>query len=76
MDMSRESLDILSQTNRGKALDTFVKNLRRLLGIREPTDVSQALNQRVKLEKQQYRTQWANSHPNINQARRVNVNGT
>lgn len=66
MEMGRESLDILTQTYRDKALDTFIRGLKgdlpRLLGIREPTDLPQALHLCLKLENQQYRAQYANSH--------------
>lgn len=66
MEVSSESLTILTQTYRDKALDTFVRGLKgdlpRLLGIREPTDLPQALHLCLKLENQNYRTQYAISH--------------
>lgn len=68
LDIGRESMDLLTQTYRDKALDTFIRGLRgdlpRLLGIREPTDLPQALQLCLKLENQQYRAQYANSHQN------------
>lgn len=72
MDMGRESLDIMTQTYRDKALDTFIRGLKgdlpRLLGIREPTDLPQALHLCLKLENQQYRTQYANAHMKTDKA--------
>lgn len=66
MEISNESLDLLTQTYRDKALDTFIRGLKgdlpRLLGIREPTDLPQALHLCLKLENQQYRARYANSH--------------
>lgn len=66
MDVTNESITLLAQTYRDKALDTFVRGLKgdlpRLLGIREPSDLPQALHLCLKLENQSYRTQYANSH--------------
>lgn len=66
MEMSQESLRLLTQTYRDKALDTFVRGLNgdlpRLLGIREPADLPQALHLCLKLENQNYRTEYANKH--------------
>lgn len=66
MEINNESLTLLTQTYRDKALDTFVRGLKgdlpRLLGIREPSDLPQALHLYLKLENQNYRTQYAISH--------------
>lgn len=71
MDIGREPISLLTQTYRDKALDTFVRGLNgdlpRLLGIREPTDLPQALHLCLKLENQNYRSEYANNqHSNIN----------
>lgn len=64
MDVGPESLSLLTRTYRDKALDTFVRGLNgdlpRLLGIREPTDLPQALNLCLKLENQTFRATHAN----------------
>lgn len=48
MDISRESATLLTQIYRDKALDTFLRGLNgdlpKLLGILEPSDLSQALH--------------------------------
>lgn len=66
MDVSPESMRLLTQTYRDKALDTFIRGLRgdlpRLLGIREPLDLPHALNLCLKLENQNYRTNYAYSN--------------
>lgn len=66
MDISRESLDILSQTYRDKALDTFIRGLKGQmsihLGMKEPKDLPQALQLCLKMENQVVRAQFANSH--------------
>lgn len=68
MEMGQESLRLLTQTYRDKALDTFIRGLNgdlpRLLGIREPSDLPQALHLCLKLENQHYRSEYANKHQN------------
>lgn len=63
MDASQEALNLLMHAYREKALDTFVRGLKgdlpRLLGIREPSDLPQALHLCLKLENQHFRTQYA-----------------
>lgn len=63
LEMSQESLSLLVQTYRHKALDTFIRGLKgdlpRLLGMKEPEDLPQALHLCLKLENQGYRTQYA-----------------
>lgn len=66
MDIGRESLDILAQTYRDKALDTFIRGLKGQmsihLGMKEPKDLPQALMLCLKMENQTTRTQFANSY--------------
>lgn len=66
LEISRESMDLLTQTYRDKALDTFIRGLQgdlpKLLAIKEPTDLPQALQLCLKLQNQQFRTNYANSH--------------
>lgn len=66
MDMSNESMNNLTRTYRDKALDTFIRGLRgdlpRLLSMREPTDLPQALHLCMKLQNVDYRTQYANNN--------------
>lgn len=66
MDITPESTKLLTQTYRDKALDTFIRGLRgdlpRLLGIREPADLPQALHLCLKLENQNFRSQYAYSN--------------
>ena len=68
MEMSRESLNNMTQAYRDKALDTFVRGLKgdlpRLLSIKEPEDQPQALHLCLKLQNVDYRTQYANSSQN------------
>lgn len=63
MNISPESMRLLTQTYRDKALDTFIRGLKgdlpRLLGIREPVDLPQALHLCLKLENQHFRTNYA-----------------
>lgn len=64
-DMSQESLNNMTQAYRGKALDTFVRGLNgdlpRLLSIKEPADLPQALHLCLKLENVNFRTRHAMS---------------
>lgn len=63
--MGPESLDNLIQSYRDKALDTFIRGLKgdlpRLLSIREPSDLPQALHLCLKLQNVDYRIQYANN---------------
>lgn len=63
LEIGHESLNLLTKTYRDKALDTFVRGLNgelpKLIGIREPTDLPQALQLCMKLQNQNYRTQHA-----------------
>lgn len=64
-EMSQESLNNMTQAYRDKALDTFVRGLRgdlpRLLSIKEPADLPQALHLCLKLENVDFRTRHAMS---------------
>lgn len=70
MDISRESLDLLAQTYRDKALDTFIRGLKGHLpihlGMKEPRDLPQALQLCLKMENQIARAHFANSHGQTN----------
>lgn len=74
MEMSTEAMNILVNSYRDKALDTFVRGLRgdlpRLLSMREPADLPEALHLCLKLENINYRTQYANNSNN-NTSRRI-----
>lgn len=70
LEMSEESLAIMTQTYRQIALDTFIRGLKgdlsRLLSIREPQDLPQALHLCLKIDNMNYRTQHAlNSQANF-----------
>ena len=66
MKIGPEAMQLMTETYRNKALDTFIRGLRgdlpRLLGTREPTDLPQALHLCLKLENQNYRTQQINKN--------------
>lgn len=66
LDVGKEALDILAQTYRDKALDIFIRGLKGQmsihLGMKEPTDLPQALQLCLKMENQFARAQFANSH--------------
>lgn len=66
LEAGAESRKLLVDTYRNKALDTFVRGLNgdlpRLLGIREPADLPEALQLCLKLENQTYRANIANRH--------------
>lgn len=68
MDVGPESLNLLTRTYRDKALDTFIRGLKgdlpRLLGIREPVDLPQALYLCLKLQNQNYRAGHAYGNHN------------
>lgn len=63
LEMGNESLTLLTKAYRDKALDTFIRGLNgdlpRLLGIREPVDLPQALHLCLKLENQSFRSNHA-----------------
>lgn len=65
MDIGQESLCLLTQTYRDKALDTFIRGLKgdlpRLLAMKEPVDLPKALHLCLKLENQNFRTNYANN---------------
>lgn len=68
LEAGNEALNLLTQTYRGKALDTFIRGLNgdlpRLLGMREPADLPQALHLCLKLENQKFRTNHAQNYNN------------
>lgn len=63
MTIGKEAMDVLIQTYRDKALDTFIRGLRgdlsKLLCIREPNSLPQALHLCLKLQNQNFRTEHA-----------------
>lgn len=65
-EMGQESLRNMTKAYREKALDTFVRGLKgdlpRLLSIREPVDLPQALHLCLKLENVDYRQRHALNH--------------
>lgn len=67
VEMGQESLNVMTQAYRDKALDTFIRGLKgdlpRLLSMREPIDLPEALHLCLKLENVHYRVQ--HSHGNI-----------
>lgn len=67
MEMSQDALNAMTQSYRGKALDTFIRGLKgdlpRLLSIRGPHDLPEALHLCLKLENVNYRIQ--HSHGNF-----------
>lgn len=71
MDLADEPLRLFTQSYRDKALDTFIRGLNgdlsRLLGIREPVDLPQALHLCLKLENQNFRADYAHRSRNISQ---------
>ncbi|XP_075151143.1 uncharacterized protein LOC142225255 [Haematobia irritans] len=84
MTIGKEAMDILIQTYRDKALDTFIRGLRgdlaKLLCIREPTTLPQALHLCLKMQNQNFRTEHAYGkntklpqHPKTNQNFRPQV---
>lgn len=68
-EMCNESLNDMTQTYRDKALDTFIRGLKgdlpRLLSIKEPIDLPQALHLCLKLQNVDYRAQYANNSQNL-----------
>ena len=58
-------MQVLTNTYRDKALDTFIRglsgDLSRLLGMKEPADLPEALHLCIKLENQNYRAVHANN---------------
>lgn len=79
MKIGPEAMQLMTETYRNKALDTFIRGLRgdlpRLLGTREPTDLPQALHLCLKLENQNYRTQQINKNTPPHNPRRNQNNG-
>lgn len=73
MEMSNEAMNVMVRTYRDKALDTFIRGLKgdlpKLLGMREPADLPQALHLCLKLENMSYRIQHA--HLNNGALRRM-----
>lgn len=69
LEMGNESLKLITKSYREKALDTFIRGLNgdlpRLLGIREPVDLPQALHLCLKLQNQNFRTNHANNAKRI-----------
>lgn len=65
IEMSQDSMNNMTQCYRDKALDTFVRGLKgdlpRLLSIREPADLPQALHLCLKLQNVDFRAQHANN---------------
>lgn len=66
LDISEEAKGAMINSYRGKALDTFVRGLNgdlpRLLSIREPTSLPQALNLCQKLDNMHFRANYAHNH--------------
>lgn len=62
LEASNESLTLLTESYRNKALDTFIRGLNgdlpKLLGMREPADLPQALHLCLKLENQSFRANY------------------
>ncbi len=69
MEINTEAMHVLTNTYRDKALDTFVRglsgDLSRLLGMKEPSDLPEALHLCTKLENQNYRSIHANNQYNM-----------
>lgn len=65
MEVGEEAIHLLTENYRAKALDTFVRGLSgdlpRLLGIREPKSLPEALHLCLKLENQNFRANHANN---------------
>lgn len=65
MEINDEAMQTLTHTYRDKALDTFIRglsgDLSRLLGMKEPVDLPEALHLCIKLENQNYRAIHANN---------------
>ncbi|CAD7001830.1 unnamed protein product [Ceratitis capitata] len=65
MEVGAEAMHLLTRTYRDKALDTFIRGLKgdlpRLLGMREPADLPQALHLCLKLENQNFRSNYAHN---------------
>ena len=65
MEVGEEAVHLLTENYRAKALDTFIRglsgDLSRLLGIREPKSLPEALHLCLKLENQSFRAHYANN---------------
>lgn len=76
MEIGAESMRLLTETYRDKALDTFIRGLNgdlpRLLGIKEPVDLPQALHFCLKLENQNFRANYANNYHGNNKKPQYN----
>lgn len=77
MDAGPETVNVLTESYRRKALDTFIRGLNgdlpRLLGIKEPRDLPEALHLCQKLENQNFRSDYASrNHQNL--ARKTTAN--
>lgn len=76
MEMGQEAINVMTTSYREKALDTFIRGLKgdlpRLLSMREPTDLPQALYLCQKLQNVDYRVQHSHqSSFNFNSARNI-----
>lgn len=75
MNISVEAVKVLTDNYRNKALDTFIRGLSgdlpRLLGMKEPTDLPQALQLCLKLQNQNFRSQYAYNRHNSNQRQQL-----
>ena len=67
-DMTQDSLNLLTRTYRDKALDTFIRGLKgdlpRLLSVKEPRDLPEALHLCLKLQNMDYRIQHSHGSQN------------
>ncbi|HBS53332.1 MAG TPA: hypothetical protein DD806_04955, partial [Flavobacterium sp.] len=65
MEMSQEALNVMTRAYRDKALDTFIRGLKgdlpRLLSMKEPEDLPQALYLCLKLQNVDYRVQHSSN---------------
>ena len=68
MEVGQEAQNLLARTYRDKALDTFIRGLNgdlpKLLGMKEPIDLPQALHLCLKLENQNFRANHAFTNRN------------
>lgn len=78
MDLEQEAETVMKKSYRDKALDTFVRGLRgdmsRLLSMKEPVDLPNALHLCLKLENQNFRAFHANSKSFRTENRIYNLN--
>ena len=71
MDVGKEALDLLAQTYRGKALDTFIRGLRGNLSLHLGMREGKAFHLCLKMENQFGRSHFAHLH---NQSNKNNYN--